>query len=142
MVFPGRPLGKKFTVISKDKVLNKNTGAVIPAEEILKYLPAGTLPQSQTEQSSQSAQAPPVVIENAEIKKEVEVVVGIDGQRINFTLANSDGEISTNDGYLIEIYVSGSDGTLTRAYKEDVVDAANDNTLSEGFSNYLKLEID
>lgn len=121
----GLPIGNNYTVISGDRVLNKVNGSVLPINNVLKD--RVTLTSS---------------IIDASVTKQVEIVTGVDGKRIDFTLANSEGEIESSEGYLIEIYVSGSNGVLTRVYKEDVVDVVNDDTLSEGFSNYLVLKLD
>ena len=129
--FLGFPINKTMTLISKDKVLDKKNGSIFNAKDILDRLftPLG-------------APSPAPVIQDVEIKKEVEVVVGIDGKRIDFTLANSDGVVPSMNGFLVEVYLSGADGKLTRVFQEDVVDVVNDDTLSEGFSNYLELDID
>ena len=121
----GLPLGRNYTVISDTKVLNKTNGSVSEIKDVLH--------QNVSLSSS---------VVDASIAKQVEVVVGIDGKKIDFSLTTSEGSIEPIDGYLIEVYLSGADGVLTRVYKEDVVDVVNDATLSEGFSNYLVLQLD
>ena len=73
---------------------------------------------------------------------EIELVVGLETKTIDFKLGNSEGTTPSNNGFLVEVFDSGSDGKITRLYKEDVVDALNDETLSEGFENYFILEVD
>lgn len=121
----GLPVGETYTVISDDKVLNKSDGSVSKIEDII--------PLTQVSSS---------VFATAAVAKQVEIVVGVEGKKIDFTLATSEGVIEAPSGYLVEVYLSGTNGQLTRVYKEDVVDVINDNTLSEGFSNYLVLNMD
>lgn len=130
----GFPLNKFLTLISKDKVLDKQSGVTIPLSSVLSARPPsdGAVPVR-----------PPIpTIEDVEIKKEVEIVVGVDGQKIEFSLANSDGSVPSDAGFLVEVYSSGSDGKLSRVFREDLVDVINDETISEGFSSYLVLEVD
>lgn len=122
----GLPIGEIYTVISDEQVLNKIDGSVSKIEDILPLV-----------QISSS-----LFDTNAVVAKQVEIVVGVEGKKIDFILATSEGILESNNGYLIEVYVSGSDGKLTRVYQEDVVDVINDTTLSEGFSNYLVLQTD
>lgn len=121
----GLPVGETYTVISNDKVLNKTDGSVSNLEDIVPLV-----------------QASASLYSNAAVAKQVEIVVGVEGKKIDFTLATSEGVMDAPSGYLIEVYLSGTNGQLTRVYKEDVVDVINDNTLSEGFSNYLVLNMD
>jgi len=121
----GLPIGEIYTVISDDKVLNKTDGSVSKIEDVV--------PLAQVQANT---------FANAAVAKQVEIVVGVEGKRIDFSLATSEGAMEAPSGYLIEVYLSGTNGQLTRVYKEDVVDVINDNTLSEGFSNYLVLKMD
>lgn len=144
--FLGMPLNKYLSLIGKDKVLDKKTGTVKHISKVLqqpKSKPAATArpinkPAAPPPKPRLPAPPPPDVI----IKKEVEVVVGVDGKKIDIALASSEGNIPPGRGFLIEVYLSGTDGKLTRVYKEDLVDVVNDETLSDGFSNYLILEVD
>ena len=120
----GLPIGETYTVISEDKALNKVDGSVVNIRDILPDSPGALLPQ------------------DAVIAKQVEIVIGVEGKKIDFSLSTSEGEMTATNGYLIEVYTSGTDGKLTRVYQEDVVDVINDTTLSEGFSNYLVLKVD
>lgn len=121
----GLPVGETYTVISDDKVLNKSDGSVSKIEDVI--------PLTQVSSS---------IFVNAAVAKQVEIVVGVEGKKIDFTLATSEGVMEAPSGYLVEVYLSGANGQLTRVYKEDVVDVINDNALSEGFSNYLVLNVD
>jgi hypothetical protein len=77
-----------------------------------------------------------------DIKKEVELIIGLDEQKIEFFLKNDKGPIEIKRGFLVEIFESGSDGKLTRLKQEDLVDELNDETLREGFENFLNLIVD
>lgn len=120
----GLSLNKNYIVVSNDKVLNKIDGSVSNLTDVL-----------QTQVLSASVDA-------ASVAKQVEVVLGIEGKKINFLLNSSEGNVEPIDGFLVEVYLSGADGTLTRVYQQDVVDVVNDTTLSEGFANYLILNLD
>jgi hypothetical protein len=131
--FLGLPFGKDFTFVGQNKLLNKNTGAVVAVDKIM--------PQVFTPVPAKPSPAPVKVPQIVEIKKEVEYVIGIDKQVVDLSLATSAGRLPSA-GFLVEVFLSGADGKLTRVYKEDIVDAVNDETLPEGFSNYLILEVD
>jgi hypothetical protein len=76
------------------------------------------------------------------IKNEFEFLTGLDEEIIDLTLSDSEGFIEPTYGFLVEVYLSGTDGSLTRMYEEDVVDFANDVSLSDGFSKYFSLVTD
>jgi len=83
------------------------------------------------------------VVEEKEVlnvKREVEKIIGLDQTTINLTLKN-ETRIEPKSGFLIEVYSSGSDGSLTRMYKDDLKDIYG-NVLEEGFSRYLNLQAD
>lgn len=125
--FLGMPLSKNHVLLSKDKALDRNTGMVVPVEKIAK-IPTPDL----------IVQAPA-----REIKREVEVVEGIDKIKVELDLFLTEtGEISSRDGFLIEVFESGSDGKLTRLYRNDVVDPLSEDVVREGFEHYLTLEVD
>ena|SRR5688572_28358473 len=127
----GTPVGKYYVLISPTHVMDKRSGAVRPVREVLN-LGDNDAPRRPAAQA----------LEDVIVKKEVEVVVGVEGKKIDLALASSEGKMDATSGFLIEVYLSGSDGKLTRVYKEHLVDVLNDETLSDGFSSYLKLEID
>jgi hypothetical protein len=122
-IFTGFSISKNLTLLSKDKAIDKQTGMIVPVgyDILLEGKFRDASPQ---------------------ITKEVEVVVGVDKQKINLSLKSHNGNLPAPSGFLIEVYLSGSDGKLSRVYMEDVVDIVNDEILSEGFSNYLNLEVD
>src|SRR3990167_2667280 len=80
-------------------------------------------------------------IANLDILDTVEVVESTDKQTIDLSLVSDHKNISPITGFLVEVYLSGSDGRLTKFFRED--DLNVDGLIkSEGFSRFLKLEID
>ena len=72
----------------------------------------------------------------------MDVVKSVDSKTINFYLKTSDGTIESKQGYLIEVYESGSDGSLNKLLSENVVDPVSNNKISEGFTQYFYLAVD
>lgn len=141
--FLGYPLNKYLTLIGKDKVLDKKTGTVKHVSKVVQQPKPTRVVASPTNPAPvQKPRLPAPPMEDVIIKKEVEVVVGVDGKKIDLSLVSSEGNIEPSAGFLVEVYLSGTDGKLTRVYQEDLVDVLNDDTLSDGFASYLKLEVD
>lgn len=69
------------------------------------------------------------------------VVTGVDEQKIDLNIVSEGKKIQPISGFLVEVYLSGSDGRLTRLYKEDKIDL-NGNIQNEGFSQYFSIELD
>lgn len=77
------------------------------------------------------------------ISDNVQLVYGLDSTKIDLQLKTSDGVSQVKNGFLIEVFFSGSDGKIKKLFKEDVEDPLDDDqTISDGFSNYFKLETD
>jgi|SRR3990172_5239629 len=71
----------------------------------------------------------------------VESVVGLDKQVIDLTLVLDNKKVEPLSGFLVEVYLSGSDGKLTRLFRQDDLNA--DGSIgADGFSKFLNLEID
>jgi hypothetical protein len=121
----GMSLGGNHIILSGERVLDKTTGAVMNMDKF---------PQFQDKQFN--------TLELSTIKKEIEVVTGLDKVRINLSLKTANGGFPSKSGFLIEVFNSGSDGVLTRLIRESVKDAANDNDIQEGFESFLQLGID
>lgn len=143
--FFGLPLGSTYTLISNTHVLDKLNGSVLKVEKVLEPIlkpvsasVAVTASAIPPPSPAQVLAQPPQVVE---IKKEVEVVLGVDSKKIDLSIVSSEGNLPSN-GFLVEVYLSGSDGKLTRVYKEDVVDVLSDETVQEGFGHYLILRVD
>lgn len=129
--FFGLPVGKNLTLISSNSVLDKETGIIKKFD-----LPSFALPKS----TPTTSNPPPVTV--TDIKKEVEVVTGIDVKTIFLTLFDSSGEQASPRGFLIEVYESGSNGVLTKMGAANVVDPITDEILEEGYETYFILESD
>lgn len=119
-----------LTLIGTDRVLDKRTGNILRVndpkvkKEVQDYL------------SKQTSTA-------TSVNTNWEIVYSLTSQKIDFMLKTSDGPIEPKVGFLIEVYNSGSDGKLKRLYKEDLEDPLDgNNVISDGFSNYFKLEVD
>jgi hypothetical protein len=126
----GLPIAKHYVTLSDKKVLDKRTGFVLPIERIVRF----------DEKDEPTVVAPPPAVK--EIKREVEIVAGVGRQRINLKLATSSGEVPAQNGFLIEVFESGSDGKLTRLYSEDLIDELSEDVIREGFQHYLTLKVD
>lgn len=74
--------------------------------------------------------------------KDIEVVTGLDRQKIDLSLQNKEDEVDTQNGFLVEVFLSGTDGKLTRVNRNDLINPANDNMLEEGFGEFLDLRLD
>lgn len=123
------PLTSKYTLIGGNKILNKSNGSIIAATDaIIKEIVSSLGKENITIQA---------------LNTQADVVTAIDSQIIDFYLKTSDGKLVPKDGFLVEVYESGSDGKLTRLYREDVQDPVdNNNIIQDGFSNYFTIEED
>ena len=70
-----------------------------------------------------------------------EVVVGMDEISIDLKLASSRGTVKSNNGYLITVFLSESDG-LTKMFRSDLLDVETRDVLEEGFENFFKIEVE
>jgi len=161
----GMSVTKNSVAMGANRILGVNTGVmatlmederqaadVAAALQKAHDIAAGTRPPeaapSKTMLPISPPQTPSAPVEEFEtiplssIKKEVEIITGIDRKTINFGLKTSAGEVIARSGFLVEIFESGSDGVLTKVIQENVQDPLNDETIQEGFSSYLTLEID
>jgi hypothetical protein len=113
--------------ISTTTVLNKKTGEITELSQQEIY-------QSLLEDN--------VNAETIEISNDnFEVVKGVDSKKIELGL--SDGSsIESINGFLIEVYFSGTDGKLTKLNRKDSIDPITRATLKDGFEQYFSLEVD
>ncbi len=124
------PITKNLTLIGKDKVLDKTNGSI-------KKITDPSVASQITSFFNQSN----LTVKN--LSQQADVVTSVDTKVIDFYLKTSDGIIESKNGFLIEVYASGSDGKLTRLYQEDVNDPLDgNNTLEDGFTNYFTIEVD
>jgi len=75
------------------------------------------------------------------IEENLTIVTGVDRQKINLNIVSDNFRAEPINGFLIEVYSSGSDGRLTRLFKNDDIDL-NGNITNESFSQYFDLKID
>lgn len=71
----------------------------------------------------------------------VDIVYAVQAQKIELGMSDGSPIIPVN-GFLIEVYASGSDGKLTRMYESTVIDPITNEIIREGFSRYLTIDID
>jgi hypothetical protein len=123
------PLNSKYTLIGGNKILDKSNGSIIVSNDtVFKEIVASLNQENITIQA---------------LNTQADVVTSVDSQIIEFYLKTSDGKIDPKDGFLVEVYESGSDGKLTRLYREDLQDPVdNNNIIQDGFSNYFSIEED
>lgn len=125
------PLTEHLTLITETKVLDKRTGNILSINHPTVQAEAKNFLERKNSVSAVS------------VGDKVDFVYGLESTKIDLQLKTSDGPMEAKNGFLIEIYLSGSDGKLKRLYKEDIQDPLDgDKTLSDGFSNYFKLEVD
>ena len=78
-------------------------------------------------------------VDAVSVKKEIEVIQGLDEVKIDLKLQNFEGAIESKDGFLIEVFLSGTDGLLTKINRDELVDFIDDKTKEDGFSEFLAL---
>ena len=78
---------------------------------------------------------------NAKIKS-VEFLFNGSRNPISFLTKNNNILSNPKNGYLIEVFSSGSNGVLTKLNKDNVVDIDTGETISEGFSSDINVEVD
>lgn len=123
------PLNERYTLIGGNKVLDKSNGSVMVfSDAIVKDIVASLNKENITINT---------------ISPQADIVTSVDSQIIDFYLKTSDGKLTPKDGFLVEVFDSGSDGKLTRLYREDLQDPVDDNNIiQDGFSNYFTIEED
>jgi hypothetical protein len=76
------------------------------------------------------------------VRENVNKIKGLDSKEIGLKLSTRDGNLPFNRGVLIEVYLSGTDGKLTRLYQTETVDPLSNASLRESFERYIHLDID
>lgn len=74
------------------------------------------------------------------VRADIEKVKAIDEKTVELVL-KSNQLIETKNGFLIEVFLSGTDGKLTKLYKDSVEDLYG-NITEIGFSEYLEIDLD
>jgi len=149
--FPGTPVGEDLVLVSPFQALHRNTGEVVylnnalPIEQIFDIKdkePNAKKAEKEARKVVKEAVAPKKRSSSYTINKEIEKVVGVDEIILDLSLKNSDGKILDTNGFLIEVYESGSDGNLNRVYAEPIIDFLNDDIVRASFMDYFSLEVD
>jgi hypothetical protein len=74
--------------------------------------------------------------------KNVEVITGLEEEEVFLRLGSGDGQVSAKDGFLVEVFESGSDGSLRKVNRKRVKSITSDKEVKYGFESYLNLESD
>jgi len=120
----GMPLAKDYIAL-KNSALNIKTGLTTSIEKAFKIHENNAI-----EREGKIVSLP----------KKVEIVTGLDSVEIDLKLKSSEGEFDSTDGFLIEVFESGSDGKLKRLYEKTIEDPLSDSRLQNGFDSFLKVE--
>jgi hypothetical protein len=118
----GLPVSNKLIALSRDIALNIQDGTARPI----------------TKDSFKPED--PTSIDALSLKKEIEVVQGVDQEVLEFSLQTATGPQPAPGGFLIEVFLSGSDGTLTKIDRNEVINGIDDATIEDGFSEFLNLQ--
>lgn len=85
---------------------------------------------------------------NANETKTKETIVGADVEKVKAIdekivelVLKSDQTVDTKNGFLIEVFLSGTDGKITRMYRDSIEDLYG-NITEIGFSEYLIVSLD
>jgi hypothetical protein len=128
------PITPELTLVDEDRVLNKVTGEVysLLSEEIsqiVKQYIKGTYGV-------------------AVISEDIQEVLSVESQQIYFYHKTSNGALESRNGFLVEVYLSGSninepDSGSQRLFAETIEDPLDENkNITDSFSSYFKLEVD
>jgi hypothetical protein len=80
-------------------------------------------------------------IEEIVVDEHAELVVGLDEKKIDLRLLNDAGVQEAKSGFLVEVYLSESDG-LKKMSPKDTLDPITGNVVKTGYENYFILEVD
>jgi len=121
----GLPIGPGAIMIAANKVLEVASGRVFTLDRYLK---------------NQKKKKDNVRV--LSVSKDIEIVTGLDRVKINLDLKSSEGRVPIESGYLVEVFESGSDGSITKLFEENVVDVLEDTVLQRGFGKDLFVDTD
>lgn len=79
---------------------------------------------------------------NLTINQTVNKIHGVDLQTIPLQVASRDGVLAANDGFLVQVFLSASDGSLSRLYQSEILDPASDVTIRGSYDQFITLEVD
>ena len=120
----GQRVGVEHVVVDADKVLNVRTGEIIQGD--VKIFVENQLNNQ-------------IIFD---YDQNVEIVTGRDSQIITFDLSSNKGSYPVVNGFLVEIYDSGSDGRIKKLKREDTLNVLEQTTVEKGFENYIDIEVD
>ena len=125
------PLTPSITLINDNRVLNKRNGTITSIKDV----------SIQTQIRDYFSNNYKII---TKLPDNFEGVSGLDNVKINFFYKTSDGVMTDfKNGFLIEVYESGSDGKLTRLVSQDIQDPLDENNaVNDSFSQYFTLELD
>lgn len=136
----GIPISKDFIALDSHRGLNLNNGTIVDISSLINYY---IFIASSGSQGASSITPHPVVFLNTlGVDEKLEFVYGLDNLKIEFALKTNNLVINSKSGYLIEVFSSGSDGTLLKMAKNDIVDPNSNQQTQFGFSNILSLLVD
>jgi len=119
----GMPVSRNYIATSPGQAINIRTG-------LAQSMNGAQMRQELKDKFSQ---------EIISIEKEIEVVAGIDRANFFFRLKSEEGQVPSVNGFLVEMYVSGSDGTLTKIADKTITNPIVDDVIQDGFDTYLDL---
>lgn len=119
----GLSVGPNLVALDRETVLDTVTGASFPLRNI-------------------DLQKLDPVFTAVGYKSEIEVVLGTDQKVVQLQLKTADGLVIPKDGFLIEVFESGSDGSLTKISQQSMKSLVDDDIKEEGFDSFLELKLD
>jgi hypothetical protein len=122
----GMPLSRDFVVLSNIKALNTKTGLVESINKVREL------------RKNQAAEEMGKILSLPQL---IEYVIGLDQVTVDLKLKSTEGEFESTDGFLIEVFESGSDGKLKQLFQKTVRDPISEDRLQNGFESFLKVEV-
>ena len=118
----GQEAADGWYVINNKELLNSKNGSVANIEDIIDL-------KNETQATTAISISP-----------DVEIVTGRDSRKIELTLKGLHGSFPSTNGFLIEVFESGSDGRLTKVARNDK--HVGEKAIEYGFDSYLELKVD
>lgn len=69
-----------------------------------------------------------------------EAVWSLEAIKFDFSLGNFKNQIPVKNGFLVEIYLSGTNGTLQKLYAKDKIDPITNAISADGFENFFTIK--
>jgi hypothetical protein len=120
----GLPLAKDYIALKGNSALNVSTGLVTTIDQALQL------------HNDRAVEKEGKIVR---VPRDMEIVTGLDSATITLQLKGSEGPAEITDGFLIEIFESGSDGRLVKLQEQDVEDPVGDEILQDGFESFLRV---